>query len=54
MHAGGDLYEELKRHGGQLSEERVARDVIRPCLAALAYLHRKVYKLIYFCFGRLL
>ena len=42
MHAGGDLYEELKRHGGQLTEERVARDVIRPCLSALAYLHRKV------------
>ncbi|BDA48789.1 probable Aurora kinase A at N-terminal half [Coccomyxa sp. Obi] len=38
---GGDLYEELKRHGGQLSEERVARDVIQPCLSALAYLHRK-------------
>ncbi|CAL8463348.1 g2882 [Coccomyxa elongata] len=38
---GGDLYEELKRHGGQLSEERVAMDVIRPCLSALAYLHRK-------------
>jgi hypothetical protein len=47
MHAGGDLYEELKRHGGHLSEERVARDIIQPCLFALAYLHQKVEALCY-------
>lgn len=41
--AGGDLYEELKRCGGHLSEERVASDILRPCLAALAYLHLKVH-----------
>ncbi|KAK9861181.1 hypothetical protein WJX84_005607 [Apatococcus fuscideae] len=36
---GGDLYEELKRLGGQLKERRVARDIIQPCLSALAYMH---------------
>lgn len=39
---GGDLYEELKRCGGHLSEDSVARDVLQPCLCALVYLHSKV------------
>ncbi|KAK9834350.1 hypothetical protein WJX84_004182, partial [Apatococcus fuscideae] len=36
---GGDLYEELKRSGGQLKERRVAQDIIQPCLSALSYMH---------------
>ena len=40
--AGGDLYEELKRSGGQMKEKRTSRDVLQPCLSALAYLHTKV------------
>ncbi|KAK9839488.1 hypothetical protein WJX81_005063 [Elliptochloris bilobata] len=39
--AGGDLYEALKHSGGQISERRAVRDVIRPCLSALIYLHSK-------------
>ncbi len=41
-HSGGDLYEELKRCGGQLKERRVARDIIEPCLSALSYMHSSV------------
>lgn len=40
--AGGDLYEELKRSGGQLKERRVAQDIIQPCLSALFYMHSLV------------
>ena len=40
--AGGDLYEALKLSGGQISERRAVRDVLRPCLSALIYLHAKV------------
>ena len=40
--AGGDLYEELKRSGGQLKECRVALDIIQPCLSALSYMHSMV------------
>lgn len=39
---GGDLYEELKRSGGQLKERRVAQDIIQPCLSALSYMHSMV------------
>ena len=39
---GGDLYEDLKRHGGSIEEERVAARIIQPCMEALAYLHDKV------------
>ncbi|KAK9815326.1 hypothetical protein WJX72_001838 [[Myrmecia] bisecta] len=39
--AGGDLYEELKRSGGQLKERRTAREVLQPSLSALNYLHSK-------------
>ncbi len=42
LRAGGDLYEALKHSGGQVSERRAVRDVIRPCLSALIYLHAKV------------
>ena len=42
LRAGGDLYEALKLSGGQISERRAVRDVIRPCLSALIYLHAKV------------
>lgn len=36
---GGDLFEDLKKHGGQIKEKYVVRDVIVPFLSALAYLH---------------
>jgi hypothetical protein len=39
---GGDLYEELKRLGGQFPEGRTAGAVLAPCLEGLAYLHAQV------------
>ena len=39
---GGDLYEDLKQKGGRLEEGRTASGVLRPCIAALIYLHSKV------------
>ncbi|KAL4424485.1 hypothetical protein ABPG77_006794 [Micractinium sp. CCAP 211/92] len=36
---GGDLYEDLKRAGGQMRERMVAREVLPPFLAALAFMH---------------
>lgn len=39
---GGDLFEDLKKHGGQIKEKYVIRDVIVPFLDALQYLHGKV------------
>lgn len=38
----GDLFEDLKRHGGQLKERQAAREVVGPFLNALAYMHVKV------------
>uniref|UniRef100_A0A7S3VNV4 Protein kinase domain-containing protein n=1 Tax=Dunaliella tertiolecta TaxID=3047 RepID=A0A7S3VNV4_DUNTE len=38
---GGDLFEDLKKHGGQIKEKYVIRDVIVPFLSALQYLHDK-------------
>ncbi len=38
----GDLFEDLKKGGGQLKEKYAARDVIVPFLSALAYLHSQV------------
>jgi aurora kinase len=38
---GGDLYEDLKRAGGQYKERHVARDILPPFLAALQYLHAR-------------
>ncbi|KXZ50131.1 hypothetical protein GPECTOR_17g1004 [Gonium pectorale] len=35
----GDLFEDLKKGGGQLKEKYAVRDVIVPFLSALAYLH---------------
>ena len=37
--AGGDLYETLKRAGGQLKEAQVAAQVLRPVMEALRYMH---------------
>eukprot|EP00884_Botryococcus_braunii_P001181 jgi/Botrbrau1/11063/Bobra.0302s0006.1 len=37
--AAGDLYEELKRVGGQFPEARTAGEVLCSCLHALTYLH---------------
>ncbi len=39
--AGGDLFEDLKRCGGQYKERHVARNVLPPFLSALHYLHSK-------------
>eukprot|EP00798_Chlamydomonas_sp_ICE-L_P005086 gene5086-34884_t len=35
----GDLFEDLKRNGGQLKEKQAVRDVIAPFLSAISYLH---------------
>ena len=35
----GDLFEDLKKGGGQMKEKNAARDVIAPFLSALVYLH---------------
>ncbi|KAJ9516181.1 hypothetical protein QJQ45_024610, partial [Haematococcus lacustris] len=37
--SGGDLFEDLKRHGGSIKEKYVVRDIILPFLNALEYLH---------------
>lgn len=36
---GGDLYEDLKRAGGQMRERVVAGEVLPPFMAALAFMH---------------
>ncbi|KAL4451984.1 hypothetical protein ABPG75_007646 [Micractinium tetrahymenae] len=36
---GGDLYEDLKRAGGQMRERAVAGEVLPPFMAALAFMH---------------
>jgi len=36
---GGDLFEDLKKNGGQIKEKYAVRDVIVPFLNALQYLH---------------
>eukprot|EP00887_Chlorella_sp_A99_P007737 scaffold20.g7737.t1 len=38
---GGDLYEDLKRGGGQMGEAAVAGGVLAPFLSAMAYLHAR-------------
>ncbi len=38
----GDLFEDLKKGGGQLKEKYAVRDVIVPFLSALSYLHSQV------------
>lgn len=38
----GDLFEDLKKGGGQLKEKYAVRDVIVPFLSALSYLHGMV------------
>ncbi len=38
----GDLFEDLKKGGGQMKEKYAARDVIVPFLSALSYLHAQV------------
>jgi aurora kinase len=40
--ASGDLFENLKRCGGQLKEKHCVRDVIDPFLQGLMYLHSMV------------
>ena len=37
----GDLYEDLKRSGGQLKERQVAGEVLPPFMAALAHMHAR-------------
>ena len=39
---GGDLFEDLKKHGGQIKEKYVIRDIVVPFLSALEYLHSQV------------
>jgi hypothetical protein len=39
---GGDLFEDLKKNGGQLKEKHAVRDVIAPFLNALDYMHGMV------------
>ncbi|PRW57075.1 aurora other [Chlorella sorokiniana] len=39
--AGGDLYEDLKRSGGQHRERVVAGDLLPPFMSALAYMHTR-------------
>ncbi|KAI7842591.1 hypothetical protein COHA_003695 [Chlorella ohadii] len=39
--AGGDLYEDLKRAGGQHRERVVAGDLLPPFMSALAYMHAR-------------
>lgn len=38
-HPQGDLFDEVKRRGGRLSENEVVRGVLYPYLTALGYLH---------------
>ena len=38
---GGDLYEDLKRAGGQHSERTVAGELLPPFMAALAHMHAR-------------
>lgn len=38
---GGDLYEDLKRAGGQHRERVVAGDLLPPFMSALAYMHAR-------------
>jgi hypothetical protein len=40
--AAGDLFEDLKKNGGQIKEKYAVRDVIVPFLNALQYLHGMV------------
>ncbi len=37
--AQGDLFDELKKCGGRMSEEAVVQTVLRPFMLALVYLH---------------
>ena len=38
----GDLFEDLKKGGGQIKEKQAVRDVVTPFLSALIYLHAQV------------
>lgn len=42
LHTSGDLFEDLKRNGGQIKEKYAVRDIIVPFLNALQYLHSLV------------
>ena len=46
LHAGGDLYEDLKQTGGRFEEARTAAGVMRPCISALIYLHSQASTLL--------
>ena len=39
---GGDLFEDLKRSGGQMKERQAVRDLIGPFLSSLVYMHARV------------
>lgn len=39
--AQGDLFDDVKRRGGRLSEAEVVTSVLHPYLCALVYLHRR-------------
>lgn len=39
---GGDLFEDLKKSGGQYKEKQAVKDVIAPFLSAIIYLHSLV------------
>ncbi|GAX80680.1 hypothetical protein CEUSTIGMA_g8115.t1 [Chlamydomonas eustigma] len=38
---GGDLFEDLKRNGGQVKERQAVKGVIQPFLSSLVYMHSK-------------
>lgn len=39
--AGGDLFDDVKRRGGRMSEAEVVQQVLHPYLSALTYLHAR-------------
>ena len=45
------MFEDLKKHGGQIKEKYVIRDVVVPFLSALSYLHGKVSHGVWVCVG---
>lgn len=36
---GGDLFEDLKKQGGQVREKQAVRDILYPFISALHYIH---------------
>lgn len=43
----GDLFEDLKKGGGQVKEKQAVQDIIVPFLSALVHLHAQVIRIQY-------